>query len=302
VTLLQFVLDGVTVGGVYALIALGFHLIIQSTGVLDFAHGEKVTLGSLLVLALTGGTFQGSAISGISSGIELSMSVAAPLAIGAGFGLGILYERLVIAPTIRASGIVPIMATLGASLFLLHGRGIVWGQHGLPFPPPVEGTFAIGPARVPYQALLILAAAFAVLGGLHVFLRRARWGKAMIAAATDPMAAALVGIDTGRTRMLAFGLSFALAVLAGILIAPITLAGGTIGSTLGLKGFAGAVIGGLASPYGVVAGALLVGVLEHLISGLTSYGYRDPIVSVLLISCLLVRPSGLFADERQVVR
>ena len=298
-TMAQFIMDGLTVGGVYGLIALGFHLVLESTGLIDFAHGEKVSLGGLVVLALSGGAFQGSAVSGVSSPIALPMPIAIVMALALGFGLGIAYERLVVAPTMQAPGAVSIMATLGGGLFLLHGRGIVWGQHGLPFPPLIDGAFVLGPVQVQIQSLCILGATAAAVLGLDWYFRHTRYGKAMIAAATDSAAASLVGIDTGRTRMLAFGLSFTLAVLAGILIAPITLAGGTVGSALGLKGFAGAVIGGLGSPYAVVGGSLLIGVLEHVISGLTSYGYRDPTVSVLLIGCLLLKPSGLFAARRR---
>ena len=277
----QFVIVGLTVGAIYSLIALGFNLIVTSTGIFDFAQGEKVVLGGLIALSLIK--------------LNIPFAVIVLIAVVAGFILGVLYERLVIAPTLRGSEVVTIIATLGASLFFFHGHGLIWGQRGHPFPPFTSGQIRLGGATIVYQSFWVWGVVLVTLGAIFLFFTRTREGKAMVASATNSTAAELVGINVRRMRVYAFGISFALAILAGILISPFTLAGGTIGFTLTLKGFAGAIVGGIYSPIGVVLGALLVGILEQVVGGATEYGFRDPTVYALLLLVLLVRPRGIFS-------
>jgi branched-chain amino acid transport system permease protein len=123
----------------------------------------------------------------------------------------------------------------------------------------------------------------------------------MVAAATDPMAAGTVGIDVRQTRVVAFSLAFGLAGFAGVLVAPLTLAGGTIGPSLTLRAFTGAVLGGLESTWGVVAGSLLLGLFEDLVGSQVPYAYLDPLVYGVLILTLLVFPAGLFGARRRTV-
>ena len=278
---IQFVIVGLTVGAIYALVALGFNLIVTSTGVFDFAQGEKVVLGGLIALSLIK--------------LNLPLGLVVLLAVVIGFILGFLYERLVIAPTLKGGDIVTIIATLGVSLFFFHGHGIIWGQRGHPFPPFTTGQVRLAGATLIYQSFWVWGVVFVTLGAILLFFTRTREGKAMVASATNSTAAELVGINVRRMRVYAFSISFGLAILAGILIAPFTLAGGTIGFALTLKGFAGAIVGGIYSPVGVVVGALLVGVLEQVVGGATEYGFRDPSVYALLLLILLVRPKGIFS-------
>jgi len=190
---------------------------------------------------------------------------------------------------------------VGAALIFLRGHELIWGREGLPFPAfsPEAQPLHLGQVVVNVQDLWIAGLLIIVLLGLYLFFQRTLRGQAAVAAAADPLGAALTGIDVPRARSIAFCLATAMAVLAGIVVAPFTLAGGQIGMPIGLKGFAGAVVGGLDSPVGVVLGSLLVGVAENLAAGLFGYGYRDPVAFSLLIIMLLLRPAGLFGPRRR---
>jgi branched-chain amino acid transport system permease protein len=284
---LVLLIHGLTLGSIYALVALGFHLVFRTVGVLDFGQGDKVVLGGLVALTLVDN--------------DVALPLAIVLVVAAALGAGVVYDRIVIAPTLR-NGVDPaIIATVGALLVMGSGHVLVWGAAGERFPPLVEGSVAIGESRVQVQSFLIWGVVAAAVAAVIVFLSRTRFGQGMVAAASDPMAARTVGIDVRRTRVVAFALAFALAGLAGVLVAPVTLAGGTIGPYLTLKGFTAAILGGLDRTWGVVVGALLLGVFEDEIGGVVPYAYRDPIVFGVLIGVLLLFPAGLFGMRRRTV-
>ena len=281
----QFTVAGLMVGAVYALVALGFHLIITTTGILDFAQGEKLVLGGLFALAL------------INIGIPYPISFFLCILLAA--VLGFLYYHLLIGPASRGLVTGQIIATLGASIFFFYGHGVIWGQGAFPFPPITPGELRLGEVVIDYQSFWIWGALALIVVGLLYFLGKTREGKAMIACSTNPTAASAVGINVSRMYMYAFAIAFVLAITGGVLAAPRTLAGGTMGTSLAIKGFAGAVIGGIGNPIGVVLGSLLVGVIESNVSGAISYGYRDPVVYILLILVLMIRPYGLFASGKE---
>jgi len=280
-------IHGLTLGSIYALVALGFHLIYRASGVLDFAQGDKVVLGGLVGLTLLHR--------------DLGVGFVAVLVLVGGLLAGVGYDRLVIAPTIRRGPDAAVIATVGALLVLGSGHIIVWGATGEAFPPLVKGAVAIGTARVQTQDFVIWGAVAVVVAAVVAFLGRTRFGQGMVAAATDPMAAGTVGIDVRQTRVVAFSLAFGLAGFAGVLVAPLTLAGGTIGPSLTLRAFTGAVLGGLESTWGVVAGSLLLGLFEDLVGSQVPYAYLDPLVYSVLILTLLVFPAGLFGRRRRTV-
>ena len=272
--------DALTLGSVYALIALGFHLVYQAAGVIDFAHGEKVILATLIALTLVSRS--------------LPLVVVFPAVVAVCFGLGAVYESLVIAPSRRRSVFAAVVASVGAALVLGSGHIVIWGSEGKPFPPLLAGRTSWGPVSIQNQSIAIWVVLLVVVFLLFWFMGRSRLGRGMVAAATDAEAAETVGVDARRSRMLAFALAFALAGLAGVLVAPITLAGGTGGAALTLKGFTGAILGGIESAPAVVAGALVFGLLENLVGGALPYVFRDPLDFSLLIVVLLLFPSGLF--------
>jgi branched-chain amino acid transport system permease protein len=285
---LQLLVSGLTLGAIYALVALGFHLVHRMTGIIDFAQGDKVVVGGLIGLTLVN-----LHISNIAALLLLMLVI--------GLLLGVIYDWIAIVPTQRNGVIAAVAATVGMSLVMANGHVLVWGPSAKPFPPVAAGGIDLGSLRISYQSLVIWIVLILVGVGLAFLMERSRVGRGMVAAATDPLAATTVGINVTRTRAISFALAFGLAAVAGVLVAPITLAGGgSLGVSLTLKGFTGAVLGGLESTKGVLVGAVLLGVVESQIASFLPSGYVDPIVFGALIVVLLVLPNGIFGLRRRL--
>src|SRR5512134_109398 len=278
--LAQYLATGLTVGAVYALVALGFSIIYNASGVINFAQGEFVMIGGMSAVAL------------VATGLPLA--VAIPLAVAATTVAGLALERFAIAPARGAPVVTLIIITIGASIFLRGLATIVWDKklHALPAFSGERPIGVLGATVVP-QSLWVIGATAAIVAALWWFFGRTRLGKAMLATSHNRLAAELVGINVRHVLFLAFGLSAALGALAGILTAPITLTSYDVGVMLGLKGFAAAILGGLGSGPGAVAGGLLLGVLESLSAGYVSSAYKDVIAFVILLGVLFVRPGGI---------
>jgi branched-chain amino acid transport system permease protein len=278
--LLQLLAAGVTVGSVYALVALGFNIIYNATGIINFAQGEFVVLGGLIFYSLL-------VVFHIPLGVALVLAVAAVAIVGW------LMERLAIRPLRGAPTVTLIIATVGVSVILRGIAKLVWGPDALPVPAfSGERSLMLGGAAVNVQYLWVL--------GLTA-LEHTLAGKAMQACAINPEAARLVGINVSATVRLAFALSAALSALAGVVISPITFASYDGGVLLGLKGFCGAIIGGLGSGAGAVVGGLLIGLLENVTVGLAPQGYsgyQNAFSFVILLLVLFLRPGGLFGRQR----
>jgi branched-chain amino acid transport system permease protein len=290
----QLLVAGLTVGSGYALVALGIHIILRATRIVNFAQGEFTIVGGLLALTVV-------QVFHVNTWFAL---VGATLA---GFVLGLIFERVVLRPAARSGEIPLTIATLGTASILLYGHALVPGWGSLPQPLPAftgdaSDALAVGGVSIQVQSLWILGLLLLALALLFVFFERTYYGKAIRAAANNPTGAKLLGIDVTNARAISVGLSIALAAYGGTIIGPITLVGGAGGTAIAIKGFVGAIVGGLESPVGCVAGGLLVGVIEKLIQGLpnVSYGLSDPIVYSLLLVGLLLRPQGLFGARAAV--
>ena len=277
---LQYVLSGLVVGGIYALIGLGFVIVYSVTRVINFAQGEFVMLGALLMV-----TFGGQG---------LPLPLAFLLVLLAASGIGALLERVAIHPVRNASVLTLIIITIGASIALRGAALLVWGTDPFALPPFSPGPpLQFGKAIVVRQGLWVLAVALAIFVGLWAFFTRTYLGKALQACAINPRAARLMGIRVDRMSLLAFALAGGLGAAAGIVIAPITYATYDMGLMLGLKGFVAAVLGGLVSPPGAILGGFLLGILESLAAGLVSSGYKDAVAFVILIALCLAQVAGL---------
>lgn len=277
---LQFLISGVMVGSIYALIALGFTMVFNATEAINFAQGEFVMLGGMAAVAL------------YHTGMPLVLACA--LAVAAVTLVGLLFERLTLAPLRRVSVVNMIIITIGGSILLKGGAMLVWGKDAASL-PSFSGETPIrflGATLLP-QALWILGTAMVVVTAVRMFFERTVLGKAMRAAATNQFAATLVGIDVKRMVACSFALSAAVGAVAGIIITPVALTAFDRGTMLGLKGFSAAILGGIGSGPGAVLGGLLLGVLEAMGAGFVSSGYKDAIAFLLLIVMLLVRPQGL---------
>ena len=282
---LQFAFSGLTVGAVYALVALGFTLIYNASDVVNFAQGEFVMLGGMITVFLT------------LAGVPLPL--AALMAVVAAVAVGVALHRFAIEPARGATTVVLIIITIGASIFLRGAAQIVFDKrfHSL---PPIFGNdpIRIGGASILPQSLVVLAGAAAIVLLLWVFIDRTLFGKALIATASNRLAARLVGIDTRRMVGFSFAVSAAIGAIAGILITPITLTSYDVGTLLALKGFAAAMLGGMGSAVGAVVGGLLLGLLEAFAAGYVSSNYKDAIAFLVILAVLFAMPRGLFGRAK----
>ncbi len=279
---LQYLFSGVTNGTIYAVIALGFSMLYRATELINFAQGEFVMLGALGLFTLWGGA-------------GLPLWAAFPLTVAGVSLVGILLERLAIRTVRNPQHIVLIIITVGASIFLRGVAMVLWGKDAHSVPAFSDhGPLAFFGATVTFQSLWIVIIVGILLAGLQFFQKRTLTGKAMEACAIHKHGAWILGIPSDRMVLLAFALSAALGATAGIIISPITMCVYDMGTMLGLKGFCGAMLGGLGSSWGAVAGGLLLGILEALGVGFISSSLKDAIAFLLLFLILVFRPTGLF--------
>ena len=282
---LQFAFSGLTVGAIYALVALGFTLIFNSSDVVNFAQGEFVMLGGMVTVFAT------------AAGVPLPL--AALLAILVAVAVGLLLHRLAIEPARGASPITLIIITIGASI-LLRGLAANFFDKNYHSLPPFFGSepLIIGGAALLPQSIVVLMGVGLIVVLLWAFLTRTLTGKAMLATAANRLAARLVGINTSAVVGLSFMISAAIGALGGILAAPITLTNYDVGTMLALKGFAAAMLGGMGNPLGAVAGGLLLGLLEAFTAGYVSSQYKDAVAFIVILLVLFSMPQGLFGSSK----
>ncbi len=276
----QYLVTGLTLGSIYALVALGFVTVFSVTGVINFAQGEFVMLGAMLTAQLT------------QAGVPL---VAAALigVTGATLAAALVHE-LGLRPARRASELTLIIITIGAATAIRGLAQLAWGTDVRVLRvftpgPPVE----IAGAVVARQALWVIGTTALVLVVLQVFFNTTSLGRALRACAVNPLAARLVGVSPRRMGLAAFALTGAVAAIGGVVLAPLSYATYDMGLMLGLKGFVAAVLGGLANPPGAVVGGLALGLLEAFGTPISS-AYKDAAAFVVLILVMLLRPGGVF--------
>lgn len=288
--ILQYTLSGLSTGAIYALIGIGFSIIYNATGIINFAQGEFVMLGGLLTLSSL-------------DLLKLPLWLAIPCAIAASTVVGVLFERLAIRPLRRPTPINLVIITIGGSILIRGLAMLLWGKDTHTIPPFSGDTpIAVGGATILPQHLWILAITLMIILINKLYFYHTISGKAMRACSYNRRAAGLVGIDVRRMVMFSFIISSAMGAVAGIIIAPLTMTSYDVGVMLGLKGFCAAIIGGMSSGVSTVIGGLILGVLESLGAGLISSGYKDAIAFIILLLILFIRPQGLFgkADSERV--
>lgn len=281
---LQFLMSGLTVGAVYALVGLGFTIIYNASGVVNFAQGEFVMIGGMVT------------VFAVAAGVPLLP--AAALAVICGIAAGLLLHRLAIEPARGSSAVVLIIITIGGA-FVFRGLAQVIFDKQFHKLPGFSGDAPInifGASIVP-QTFWVIGGASIIVLLVTVFFEKTLVGRAVLATAANRMAAQLVGIDTGVIMALSFGMSAAIGAIAGILVTPITLTSYDAGTMLALKGFAAVVLGGIGSPVGAIAGGLLLGLCEAFAAGYLSSSYKDAVAFLVMIGMLLLMPSGLFGSK-----
>ena len=286
----QFIVSGLTTGSIYALIALGFCIIHNATGIVNFTQVDFITLGGMMMYTFL-------------LGLGLPLPLAFVLGVMAVTLVGALVERLAIRPAKSRAVIVLIFITIGVSILMRGTFKVIWGKNQMALPPFSGDTpFIVFRAAVLPQSVWIFFITLAVVIILQLFFNHSLTGKAMRATSFNPRAAALMGVNVNRMILLSFALSGALGAIAGIIIVPITTLSYDIGVMLGLKGFAAAVLGGYGNIIGAILGGLLLGVLESLGAGLISSSYKDVLAFIILLLVLFVKPSGLlgFGEKERV--
>lgn len=277
----QFLLSGLTTGAIYALVALGFAIIYNASRVINFAQGEFVMIGGMATAGFLGA--------------GLPLPVAAILAVGLAILVGLALEKLAVEPARDAPVVTLIIITIGASILLRGLAAIVWDKkiHALPAFSG-QAPIAIGGATLLPQVLWVLGASAMAVAALWWFFNRSLPGKAMLAVSDNRLAAALAGISVRGVLLVSFGLSAALGALAGVLIAPISFTSWDVGVMLGLKGFAAAILGGMGSGPGAIAGGLALGLVEALGAGYLSSAYKDVFAFLVILAALVFVPDGIF--------
>lgn len=278
----QYLISGLTVGSAYGLTALGFTMIFNTTGIINFAQGEFVMLGGMMSVYF-------------SAALGLGIFPAVVLAVLAVGLAGAIMERVVIRPVQNASPVNLVIVTIGVSILIRGAAMLLWGKDTFSLPAFSGQTpIAFIGAAIQPQSLWTLGVALTLLVLLKLFFSRSIHGKAMLACACDQKAACLIGISVDRMAALSFIISALVGAVGGAFLAPITMTSYDVGVMLGLKGFAACILGGLGNPFGAAAGGLILGTLESFGAGFVSSGYKDAFAFIILLLLLFVRPSGLF--------
>lgn len=287
--LAQYLVTGVTTGAIYALAALGFTIIYNSTEIINLAQGEFVMLGGMIAASILP-----------LLGVPLWMAVI--IAIAAATVVGMIFERLAIRPVKNPSVLNLIIITIGGSILIKGVAMLIWGKDDRPLRAftSTQPIHVFSTVITP-QSIWIMAGTLLAVVLLHLFYEYSITGKALRACAYNRKAARLCGVSVERMVLFSFGLSAMLGAFAGVLVAPITFTSYDVGTMLGLKGFCAAILGGLGSNPGAVLGGLVIGTLESLGAGYLSSGYKDAIAFSIMLLVLYFKPAGILGKQMEKV-
>lgn len=276
------IVSGLSMGGMYGLLALGFHITYAVSNTVNFAQGTSLMLGAVLCYLFA-----------VTLGWPLAIAIVLALALCAIWGM--LVERVAVRPFVRVNSNAWLIATVAAGIMLEQVVLFTFGKEPRSLPLPLSAeAFTIGGLAISSLQIAILAVAVVTAFCLHQFATRTRYGKALLAIVQNPRAASLMGIDVTRAIMYCYAASTVLAGIAGIMIAPLFLVAADMGTLFGIKAFAVAILGGLGSARGVVIAGFVFGVAEALITSMLGSAYTNILTFVLVIVALANRPYGLF--------
>jgi len=282
--LLQYLITGLTVGSVYAMVAVGFNIIYNVTEIINFAQGEFVMLGGLIMVFF-------------HVAVGLPLILAFPATVILVTLVGMLLDRMAIRPIRRPSVLTLIIATIAASILIKGAAMFIWGKDPYDLPAfsgrnPITFLGAV----IQPQYLWVIGFLIITVIALSIFFNRTIIGKAMTACADNADAASLVGINVKQMILLSFALSAGIGAVAGITVTPISLMEYDRGVMLAIKGFGAAILGGLGSFPGAILGGLIIGSIESFGAGLISSGYKDAFALLVLIAVLFFKPSGILGS------
>jgi branched-chain amino acid transport system permease protein len=297
---LQQIINGLVLGSIYALVALGYTMVYGILGLINFAHGDIVMVGAMVALAV----FQVLAASGVPIPVTLLLALAASMTIC--IALGVSIERVAYRPLRRAPRLAPLITAIGVSILIQYTAALIWGKQYIALPTLFKTTqLDLGGAHLTDLQAAIFILACTVMAGLYWFVTRTRLGAAMRATEQNPDVAGLMGININLIIALTFVIGSGLAAVAGLMVVLYYGIGHYyMGFILGLKAFTAAVLGGIGNVTGAMLGGLLLGVIESLASGyigdltggVFGSNYRDVFAFLVLVLVLIFRPSGLMGQ------
>lgn len=297
----QQLINGLVLGSIYALVALGYTMVYGILGLINFAHGDIVMIGALVSLAVA----QALAAAGLPAPVVLALALVAATAVCV--ALGVTIERVAYRPLRRAPRLAPLITAIGVSILLQYSAALIWGKQYISMPTLIEPAhIAVAGADLTDLQAYIFALACAVMAALLWFIKGTRLGQAMRATEQNPEVAGLMGIDINRVIAFTFFLGSAIGALAGLMVVLYYGLGHYfMGFMLGLKAFTAAVLGGIGNVAGAMLGGLLLGVIESMASGyigdltggVLGSNYRDIFAFLVLITVLVLKPSGLMGQR-----
>ena len=283
---LSYLINGLGLGSVYAIIALGYTMVYGIAKMLNFAHGDVIMIGAYVAFfALTG--------------LGLPLIPAVLLAMLVCTAMGVIIERLAYKPLRQASSLAVLITAIGVSYFLQNGAQLLWSSSTKVFPAVISsGFFSLGSLSISYLTLITIAVCILVMAGLTLFVNRTKTGSAMRACSEDKGAATLMGINVNGIISLTFAIGSALAAIAGaLLLSSYPTLTPTTGAMPGIKAFTAAVFGGIGSIPGALLGGILLGIIEIFAKAYITTQLSDAICFAVLIVVLLVKPAGLLGKQ-----
>lgn len=298
---IQQIINGLVLGSIYALVALGYTMVYGIMGLINFAHGEVVMIGAMVAITVIN-LLANSGLPGIVI-VLIALAAAAVVCMAVGFSI----ERIAYRPLRNAPKLAPLITAIGVSIVLQNLAMLVWGRNYHSFPPILpEGQHEIFGATITTLQVAIVLIAAATMAGLMLLIHRTRLGRAMRATSENPAIAQLMGVDINRIISFTFIIGSALAALAGLMVsANYSIAHYYMGFILGLKAFTAAVLGGIGNLAGAMLGGILLGLIESLgagyigdiTGGFLGSHYQDVFAFFVLICVLVFRPSGLVGEK-----
>ena len=298
---LQQIINGLTLGSVYAVVALGYTMVYGIIQLINFAHGEVVMIGAMVAFSVIT-TLAGTALPPLVI-VFAGILAAVPVCMLLGYAM----ERIAYRPLRGAPRLAPLITAIGISIILQHVALLVWSRNPLAFPQIIPlASFEVGGAIITGVQIAIILTSLLMMGGLTVMVYRTKLGIAMRATSQNPQVAGLMGIDIDRIIAFTFIVGAALGAVAGVMVGTYYgIAHYSMGSLLGLKAFSAAVLGGIGNLAGAMLGGILLGIVEALAAGyigdLTNnvFGsnYQDVFAFLVLIAVLVFRPSGLLGER-----
>ena len=302
-TFIQQLLNGLVLGSMYALVALGYTMVYGVLNLINFAHGDVLMVGAMIGLTIL--QLLEAYVPGLPGYVQLALAILG--AIPVTMLVNILIERIAYRRLRNAPRLAPLITAIGISILLQTFAMMIWGRSPLPFPQLLlSEPIMIGGAMISQTQVLLLVLAALAMGGLVLLVERTKMGRAMRAVAENPRVAGLMGVDSNRVIVATFAIGAALAAVAGVMwganYASITF---TMGVLPGLKAFCAAVLGGIGNIYGAMLGGLLLGIIEalgagyigDLTGGFLGSHYQDIFAFVVLILVLTLRPSGIMGER-----